>query len=232
MIDIIITPMDEFGFKICSKCERDIVPIRGMIESRKNPKTCVRYPRIVCRDCAWGDQQVTRIRKKLGVESPFPHKEWGKMLDDCDYRCAGCGKRSPLSIDHKKPVSKGGLNDIRNLQPLCFSCNSSKGARTGELSPAQALASLSRISPTQAQIEASRKNGLLGACHGTKGGRPRKHPAPIAANPQETPANPPKTEEQAPKRPMRPAPTEKPANPKETNLLPTLGSQVQSLRRF
>lgn len=39
---------------------------------------------------------------------------------------------------------------------------------------AQALARLSRLNPTEAQKAASRKNGLLGAEHGKKGGRPKK----------------------------------------------------------
>lgn len=39
---------------------------------------------------------------------------------------------------------------------------------------AQALARLSRLNPTEAQKAASRRNGLLGAEHGKKGGRPKK----------------------------------------------------------
>ena len=42
---------------------------------------------------------------------------------------------------------------------------------------AVALGKLSRLNPTEAQKAASRKNGLLGAAHGKKGGRPKKTPA-------------------------------------------------------
>ena len=43
--------------------------------------------------------------------------------------CAHCGVTENLTIDHIIPLAKGGTNDLDNLQPLCKSCNSSKGAR-------------------------------------------------------------------------------------------------------
>ncbi len=46
-----------------------------------------------------------------------------------DRVCQHCGSEEKLTIDHKKPRSKGGTNDLSNLQVLCFSCNSRKGAR-------------------------------------------------------------------------------------------------------
>ena len=46
-----------------------------------------------------------------------------------DYRCVCCGTRENLSVDHIHPVSKGGTNDMDNLQTLCRSCNSKKGVK-------------------------------------------------------------------------------------------------------
>jgi hypothetical protein len=45
------------------------------------------------------------------------------------YRCKSCGAGKKLTIDHINPVAKGGDESFENLQTLCRSCNSSKGAR-------------------------------------------------------------------------------------------------------
>jgi 5-methylcytosine-specific restriction endonuclease McrA len=44
-------------------------------------------------------------------------------------RCACCGKRRKLTVDHIVPLARGGSNGPTNLQMLCVSCNSSKGSR-------------------------------------------------------------------------------------------------------
>lgn len=44
------------------------------------------------------------------------------------YKCKACGSKFKLSLDHIKPVLLGGNNDPQNLQTLCLSCNSRKGA--------------------------------------------------------------------------------------------------------
>ena len=45
------------------------------------------------------------------------------------YQCQSCGKttlETNLSIDHIIPLSRGGKNDISNLQTLCLTCNQTK----------------------------------------------------------------------------------------------------------
>lgn len=43
--------------------------------------------------------------------------------------CLECGSTRDLSLDHIYPHSLGGADSMDNLQTLCKSCNSSKGAR-------------------------------------------------------------------------------------------------------
>jgi 5-methylcytosine-specific restriction endonuclease McrA len=45
-------------------------------------------------------------------------------------RCGECGTTDDLTLDHVHPWSLGGPDTPENLQTLCRSCNSRKGART------------------------------------------------------------------------------------------------------
>ena len=51
------------------------------------------------------------------------------LLHKYNFKCVECGATENLTIDHIKPVSKGGTDDILNLQIMCKPCNSRKGAK-------------------------------------------------------------------------------------------------------
>lgn len=56
--------------------------------------------------------------------------DWRHILNTYDHRCLRCGRNGvPLEADHVVPVAMGGTSDPDNIQPLCKSCNTSKGAR-------------------------------------------------------------------------------------------------------
>lgn len=76
-----------------------------------------------------------RIREKSST-GKITIKEWNDLKKKYNNSCALCGEKEPftnqrhknLTIDHIIPLSKGGSNFIQNIQPLCFCCNSKKGA--------------------------------------------------------------------------------------------------------
>lgn len=43
--------------------------------------------------------------------------------------CAICGRPDDIEVDHVISVRQGGSNSADNLQPLCRTCNSVKGAK-------------------------------------------------------------------------------------------------------
>lgn len=71
-------------------------------------------------------REVIRNLPKTKAEL-FLRKKWvRKTIFERDKVCLRCGTNEYLTLDHIKPVSKGGENTIENLQTLCRSCNSFK----------------------------------------------------------------------------------------------------------
>lgn len=44
-------------------------------------------------------------------------------------KCACCGLKKKLTLDHITPLARGGAHDVTNAEMLCKSCNSSKCAK-------------------------------------------------------------------------------------------------------
>lgn len=66
-----------------------------------------------------------RRARRLGTHS---RDQWIDLRDRIG-QCLGCGSKDrQLTKDHITPVSRGGCDCIQNIQPLCHSCNSKKGA--------------------------------------------------------------------------------------------------------
>lgn len=57
-------------------------------------------------------------------------RQWKALCRRYGNRCLACRRQGvALTKDHIRPVSLGGTDDISNIQPLCRSCNSRKGAQ-------------------------------------------------------------------------------------------------------
>lgn len=77
-------------------------------------------------------KDLMRRSRLAGTSGKFTVQEWEQLKEFYNYTCLCCGRREPeikLTHDHVKPVVMGGENSIRNIQPLCGHCNSSKGAK-------------------------------------------------------------------------------------------------------
>lgn len=69
-----------------------------------------------------------RRRARLANAPGFmPMDGWNITLGFYGARCAQCGSKKKLTLDHVVPLSWGGENSLRNSQVLCLSHNCSKG---------------------------------------------------------------------------------------------------------
>lgn len=62
-------------------------------------------------------------------KKPIPKDLRWEVWERDDFTCRHCGARRNLTVDHVHPERKGGGLELTNLQTLCGSCNSRKGAR-------------------------------------------------------------------------------------------------------
>lgn len=82
--------------------------------------------------CGREDRRVseTRVRRK-----PRPRVSAAKraaVYTRDGHACLRCGSHRNLTIDHVVPLSRGGTNQIDNLQTLCGGCNGMKKSKTAD----------------------------------------------------------------------------------------------------
>jgi 5-methylcytosine-specific restriction endonuclease McrA len=89
-----------------------------------------------CRDTAlsatWKAQhKAAKNRRKArlrGNGGSFTGTEFRELCEKFGNQCLSCGVVGvDLTVDHVLPLSKGGRNEISNIQPLCHACNVKKG---------------------------------------------------------------------------------------------------------
>ncbi len=82
-----------------------------------------------------------RRRIKMQAKGSFTQKEFLKLCEIFDYKCLSCRKKFEIGgiyglvADHIKPLSRGGLDYIFNIQCLCGTCNRKKLAKNIDYRP-------------------------------------------------------------------------------------------------
>lgn len=77
-----------------------------------------------------------RLQREQAAPGTFPDEEWEDMKAFYHYQCLRCRKTGTrLYPDHIVPLSLGGSHDASNRQPLCNSCNSTKGTKSTDYRP-------------------------------------------------------------------------------------------------
>lgn len=84
--------------------------------------------RLVRRTPRWWLPAALRPRRRHRAKIPT-HVRAAVYARD-GWRCLHCGRTDDLTLDHIVPWSAGGSDEPDNLQTLCRSCNSRKGARS------------------------------------------------------------------------------------------------------
>lgn len=73
--------------------------------------------------------QSRRRARLAGGGGAHTEAQWKQVCKQFDHRCLRCGEQRPLTEDHVIPITKGGSDNIENIQPLCGPCNSWKGTK-------------------------------------------------------------------------------------------------------
>ncbi len=111
---------DEFPLNIlCSRCGST-----ARIFDINNERTAAKYACFFCNKTTIhrSHQSPEKRRREAITESARV-----AVLTRAGQCCEICGSNQNLHIDHIVPFSKGGSNDMKNLQLLCRECNLRKG---------------------------------------------------------------------------------------------------------
>lgn len=118
-----------YGKTMCSRENCDVVAkTMGLCQKHYRQDNADRYAlhaanrRAAKRQRSVGDISWTAMQEKFAY--------WGN-------KCWMCASSDRLTIDHVKPLSKGGWHVLANIRPACLSCNCSKNSKWSGVSRLQ-----------------------------------------------------------------------------------------------
>lgn len=105
---------------------------------------------IISRSKLWGEENPEKVkaakannrRKRRAARhasrGSFTAEEFAELCERYGDRCLRCGDtEAALEADHVVPLTRGGSDDIGNIQPLCGRCNRSKFVGVEDYRPEQ-----------------------------------------------------------------------------------------------
>ena len=94
---------------------------------------------IIARSKMWAEDNPEKVRQakanngrkrraaRHASAGSFTAEEFEELCEGYGNRCLACGDtEAVLEADHVVPLTRGGSDDIGNIQPLCGSCNRKK----------------------------------------------------------------------------------------------------------
>lgn len=112
--------------KIVAKRKADYAANRDAVRARVKKWYAENRERVSAKNKEWRQRNSAwRAGEYLADAS-----DRRKLAEKIAYGCAYCGSYNRLEVDHKFPKSRGGLDELSNLQWLCHTCNRSKHTLT------------------------------------------------------------------------------------------------------
>lgn len=141
------------GEAMHNACRTEAIKLRGpkpatkatCIECGNNRALIAKQKCSTCYTKAWraqhqqARQDIRRRRRARQASATIEHFQSQEVFDRDAWKCKHCGTpvttyqdntwhADRATLDHIKPLSKGGEHSLQNTQCLCHQCNARKGA--------------------------------------------------------------------------------------------------------
>jgi 5-methylcytosine-specific restriction endonuclease McrA len=122
--DGLIGTEEEIAWQLRRPVSDDLMVLHelGILTEQEGQWGAVNFSKMRSCECSVERHQWQAIRRRIATTVFEAH---GRI-------CPICGSETDLTIDHIRPLARGGTSDPENLHVLCRRCNSRKGARWEE----------------------------------------------------------------------------------------------------